>query len=296
MREITLEEQNALWAELEKIKPILEKYISIKDIGIGYAVTNGKITDKLSIIVYIDRKRPVDFLQTNEIIPKSINGLNIDIMEYNPIHEVDPYSRIDQLIGGINIGNANLKGGGTLGGIFKDKATNKLVGLTNWHVIKNKKGKVNDPIVQPAWTEDSSKYTIGKLSAWDLGLDCAVFTIETRSINPNQGINDFEGRINAIVQPLIGMKVKKSGARSGVTFGEIQSIKTSGIVIIPNTDRPQRSDREISISGDSGAIWFRDDVNLNAVALHWGGEKNDFIAYANNLIEVASKLNFEVHQ
>lgn len=290
MKELSKKDSDRVNQQLKTVKPILERFTAVKHVGIGYAMTGGVMHDELSIIAYVDKKYPLEELNENEIIPKEINGINIDIMTYDPIQHTDPYSRFGQLCGGINIGNARLSGGGTLGCILQRNGTGVLVGLTNWHVIKNKRGNTNDAIVQPAWNSNTPEFSIGSLLNWDKALDCAIFTVHTRPIDTLNHINGMQGRILHIVAPHVGMAVMKSGARTGITYGIIQSIRGQEAVIVPNPNRPQRPDGEISIVGDSGSLWLRDDNSLSAVALHWGGSRTAHIAYANSMEAIAVKF------
>jgi hypothetical protein len=90
--------------------------------------------------------------------------------------------------------------------------------------------------------------------------------------------------IGGVAVPQQGMRVIKSGAISKVTHAIIDGIEGSyavnytrwgvgmrwiqGIRLVPDPDDPLD---QVSLSGDSGAVWIERDSG-NAVALHFAGE------------------------
>lgn len=63
-------------------KEIQEKY-SVNQIGIGYKVDKGKMTDKVAIICYVPKKKSKKELDLEGIsqIPEEIDGIPTDIVE-----------------------------------------------------------------------------------------------------------------------------------------------------------------------------------------------------------------------
>ncbi len=49
--------------------------------GVGYKFVNGKRTDKLAIIVMVREKAPEGLLELEEIIPREIDGVLVDVQE-----------------------------------------------------------------------------------------------------------------------------------------------------------------------------------------------------------------------
>ncbi len=75
---------------LEKAKKVLEKHrdkirskYSVKQMGVGYKIEGGKITDKIAIIFYVDKKISQDELVSKGLtsIPKEIEGIPTDVVE-----------------------------------------------------------------------------------------------------------------------------------------------------------------------------------------------------------------------
>lgn len=292
MKTLTVLEQQELTEALTKLKVILKDFPGVVNVGIGLAMMRNVLTDEPAIIVSVRRKRSLNELRDYEKIPKSVDNIRIDIIEANPVEDVDPYSKIDKLIGGINISNTRLRGLGTLGGIFYDQTTNKPVGITNWHVAKNLRGRNGDKIVQPGGTNPSQN-SIGTLTSWNRNLDCARIDLTDRAIEAYSKQNHITSDLKGLISPLVGMSVQKSGARTGLTFGVIQAIFDDDIHIVPNPEKTPEN-TEISMSGDSGSLWISDDGDFKAIALHWGGDVSAYRAYAKNIVKVASLLNLKL--
>lgn len=297
MKKIKKNEQEKILKIVKKHKKKLLLHPGVANIGVGYTMTKGKINEEeFGIVVFVAKKFPESELQPGEVMPKQLEGIKVDIIEINPV-EHSPYNVFQNLIGGISISNSNLTGGGTLGVLLKDNETNQPVGLTNWHVIKNKTGKIGDAIVQPAW-KPSSSHSIGNLLRWDLNLDCAIFSVnQNRSVNRIDNLYNIPGKVRSTIQnPLIGTRVVKSGARTGVTYGIINFISHDlvDITITANPDKPALNN-EISRPGDSGSFWVTDNASPLAIALHWGGDgentPKDEFAYTKNANFVFKKLN-----
>ncbi|WP_460623655.1 trypsin-like peptidase domain-containing protein [Hymenobacter tenuis] len=293
MKKLTLEQQEGYLRVLEQHEPQLLAIDGVKDVAIGYPSRNGNTNfDEIAILVYVVKKFGEEVLSKEQLIPKSFNGIPVDVVESHPEEEEVTHPI---LLGGIGISNANLAGRGTLGIIVKDQVSEELWGLTNWHVIKRKRGKAGDPIVQPAWKPNNQQYRIGTLLKWDEDLDCAVFKLDTtRQIEAFQ-LSQVAGKIEEMTIPLMGTEVQKSGARTGITYGVISGVKRLNVEISPNPNK-LASGGEISRAGDSGALWITDEKVPKAVALHRAGEKKGSSrerAYARDINTIAKKLGFQ---
>jgi len=49
--------------------------------GVGYKFVDGKRTDKLAIVVMVRKKTPEGLLELEEIIPREIDGVPVDVQE-----------------------------------------------------------------------------------------------------------------------------------------------------------------------------------------------------------------------
>jgi hypothetical protein len=133
-------------------------------VGYGFKESNGKLTKEKSIIFTFKKKKPLEELSEDEIIPKEIQIgdkiLRTDVKEgthklvayeacpadfyywssnstLNPNGASTPIQRneVRPLKGGLQIRNQSLGFLGTMGFIAVDKDTNSLVGVTNAHVM-----------------------------------------------------------------------------------------------------------------------------------------------------------------
>lgn len=298
---ITLNKQNELLKKLKKYKKKLMAYSGVKDIAIGYKFTNDKMTDQIAFIVYVNKKFEKSELLEEQILPSELDGKPIDVMEYDPIfHPLeDPYSVVNPLIGGLSISNTRFNTSGTLAAIVYDTNSGGAMGLTNHHVlignrsIFSREGIPGDNINQPAFCPNTPVYNVGQLVKGNSSFDCSVFSVNNlRQIELVNQLNGIIGPISGTTSPLLDLLVKKTGARTGLTYGRIIAVKISGdITIGPNPLKPAHNN-EISMPGDSGSLWVTDTSENLAVGLHWGGEKRGpDRAYAVNINSVLSKLN-----
>ena len=76
--------------QLRRVKKILKKnksYLAnnfiIENLGIGFKIKNGKITDNIALIANVYTKHTEDYLIRNKIkiLPKVIDGIETDIIE-----------------------------------------------------------------------------------------------------------------------------------------------------------------------------------------------------------------------
>ncbi len=290
---------------LQKHEKKLKKYEAVYDVALGYIISKGEIEyGEIGILVYVNKKKSKKKVAKDQLLPEFIDGIRVDVIETKP-QEHDALldildGKYDPLVGGVFIGNASLNGGGTLGMIVKQKGSDQLLGLTNWHVIKKRKGRRGNPIIQPAWRPNEIKYRVGNLHRWNKRLDCAVFVLNTeRKPHPKKSFLSINGKVKSLQDPFIGMRVMKSGGKTGVTHGIIASISSNlkRIRIVPNPAK-HTDNNEISDAGDSGSIWITDEKNKKAVALHWGGDsaesKKSEYAMAHNVKAVFKCLELEL--
>jgi len=281
---------------------LLKNIPGVKEVGYGFKYKNGKRTATQAIIVSVGKKAKLQELPEEDRIPKSIDGVPVDVIEMYSYEQDyrDPYAVCDDLCGGLSISIEKFTGsGGTMGAIVYENRTERLMGLTNHHVLFHskllKKTKAGDRIIQPAFKRVSSKTIIGELARGDKHYDCAVFYLKnTRTVNMTDCLNGFTGKINGVTDPEPGMKVKKTGARTQMTFGIIDHVYPDYFIVVSNPDKPAPKN-EISYKGDSGAVWVTDDAENIAVGLHNRGERSSSAdiewAGAIKMSKVVKKMN-----
>lgn len=288
-----------------EIKNLLSRYKTqlmaiegVRDIGVGFKFENNRITNELAIIVEMKKEPKAD--SDTALLPQQIEGVAVSVIEspvpeffYYQGEEIHPEIKkiaqarnqfYEELIGGIRIKNAKLKGyGGTLGSIVYDRNNGEAFGLTSHHVLIPPRRLAfwrKAPIIQPN-KRGHLKMRIGEVKlSRNSALDCVRFKLNhRRKINTENNFLGINGKIKGIETEMIcGTKVMKSGARTGVTYGIIvcESVCNDGFIIYPDEDY-DLIDGELSLAGDSGAVWLVNDGSMKAIGLHCLGNKRKHI-------------------
>lgn len=130
----------------ETVEKLIAKYRILKFVNVtGYAKTlqkrqrKGKIIDELCVQVHVTKKVPEKELRKQDVIPKSLEDIPIDIVVYGELKalSLEKTDIVRPLVGGISIGNASITAG-TLG-CFMGKTTSPDKGemfiASNAHVL-----------------------------------------------------------------------------------------------------------------------------------------------------------------
>jgi hypothetical protein len=290
MRQFSEEDQEALLDVLRRHEHELKAYRGVHYIDVGYKFENGKPTDVLAIRVHVGEKQPESELASAQVLPRNIEQVPVDVIQSRPGLEQNRDVRFDPLEGGIAVRNTRHNFFGTLGVVVFDAASLAPMGLSNHHVLVDQGGQAGDTIAQPSSTAPAD--VIGTLTRWNLGLDCAVCTLNnTRGIE--RRIVDYPQGVSGVAQPVVGMAVTKSGRTTGTTFGIVDGVSTEEFTMIPDPQNPPPAG-EISAGGDSGSVWL-EVANSNAVGLHFAGETDPNVnaerAWAKRMVNVATALN-----
>jgi hypothetical protein len=134
----------------ENSKDILLAKQNVVGVGVGYKTTQGEQTDELAVVVLVSQKLPLPAIPAEMVLPKSINGVKIDVVEVGIIRALQ--SRTDRWRpspGGISIGHYKITAG-TFGSVVRDRNTGQRLILSNNHVIANSNdASPGDQILQP---------------------------------------------------------------------------------------------------------------------------------------------------
>lgn len=155
---------------LRKCRHDLRKKKGVLSVGRGYKTVGGKVTDRLSVIVTVEKKLPASKLSAADLIPKTIEGVETDVVVSSPFKVPTPmramvaetiYSdRHRPCPAGVSIGHHSITAG-TFGCRVFDKTTKEWLILSNNHVLANSNNaQIGDPILQP-----------GPYDGGDLGAD-----------------------------------------------------------------------------------------------------------------------------
>lgn len=289
MEQVSEQEQARLEKLLRKHGRALRALPNVHTVDIGLEFAQGRPTGRLALRVHVARKLPAAALKKAQRAPEQLDGVPVDVIQHNPVPHLLRTDRHTPVIGGLQIMNVNDTGVGTLGMIVLDAHNLQPLALSNHHVMVRKPAVPADPISQPGANNGPS--ILGPVTASDKALDCAVCGIGNRAWSLDVfGI----GEVNGWTPARIGMKVMKSGLRTGVTWGIIDGLNAGGFTVVPDTSVPAGG--EMSLPGDSGSIWMELTSN-RAVGLHFAGEQEgdpDERASAKHIGSVASKLNLTV--
>jgi hypothetical protein len=118
--------------------------------GLGYKITSGKPTGKLSLVVSVTQKMPASELASEDLIPQSVSGLETDVVETGRIRAQmakDLRARWRPAQPGISIGHRDITAG-TFGLLVQREGQAYI--LSNNHVLADiNAAGIGDPIYQP---------------------------------------------------------------------------------------------------------------------------------------------------
>jgi hypothetical protein len=289
---ISPKQQTVLLELLAATQPELARYEGVHYLDIGYKYIEKTITSQLAVRIHVHQKQTPTRLTSAQFLPQQVCGLSTDVIQSNRRLEATTLPRdlrFNPLIGGIAIRNPRHKVLGTLGAIVRDLTTRSYMGLSNYHVLVGNTGNSGDWVTQPATADIND--IIGLVNRWDQALDCALCALNSSRLLSRE-ILDIPVAPTGIAEPLLGMKVTKSGRTTGKTFGVIEGVSADEFTVIPLKES-WHPEEEISAPGDSGAIWLNIADN-QAVGLHYAGEKDpapqNERAWAKKMTRVATAL------
>lgn len=212
-----------------EIQKVIEDYAEIapKDavsIGYGYKEKNGVRTGELAVVVTLLKKKPIEEVPENELVPKYFEVKNeiikTDVVEGTEAYFLQcptshytfgttpPVTRYVSrpIMGGVSVTNLTSMGGsrGTLGLIAVDNDTNSLIGVSNNHVLI-----------------DDAFY--GNLRPSSNGITNVYLDISTQPHEPELGLAGYQYSIGMIKKyvPLVTVGYNQSDC-AAITLNESQ--------------------------------------------------------------------------
>ncbi len=83
-------------ADLQRVLNVKQKYeaeimgkANVQGVGIGLQMQEGKPTGELSLVVMVSRKVPVSELDPDDLIPREIEGVSVDVQEVEELEAQD---------------------------------------------------------------------------------------------------------------------------------------------------------------------------------------------------------------
>jgi len=228
----------------QKVYKKLAKIKGFKGLEIGFKRKDGKmLTDKIVYRALVEEKVALDKLSPDEIIPKIIDGFDIDVVivpkpiDILGITNLPDTGKYDTIHGGIQVGNGT-GGLGTIGCVAVMTADNsKKVILSNKHVLYT--GGVSDGqrVGNPDYDESSCcdcNYQGTNITSND-PFDCAIAELkEGVSItNTIEEIGTVNGSISTVVA---GDVVRKRGRTTGLTEGTVESVNGTSFQVTVNVN------------------------------------------------------------
>nr|WP_315155400.1 hypothetical protein [uncultured Flavobacterium sp.] len=323
----------------EKLPELIEEYLKrpdITSISVSIKMVNNKLADKLSYMFGVRKKLPIEQVETP--IPTSIYGFPTDVIEFEiPRNKEEAFSvevgdsrteKTDPLIGGISIsadgeietGGVKMKTRGTLGVMVNKTGDDRPYMVTCAHVLVGTNTVLNSEVCQQAKWETALDYchNCAELKAYfyqnvtfvrdskpiEAWLDCAIARKEWfRSVTIGKVYGVLKlilGFVPEINPSLIGKEVCKSGIKTDITKGTIQSITLNAKlenfdgteVIARNLIQVIGSSGDFSQPGDSGSAVFLTENSLMIGLLAAGSNTMSAVTASDAILSKWPDLKF----
>ncbi|KQP12068.1 hypothetical protein ASF45_32195 [Pseudorhodoferax sp. Leaf265] len=254
----------------------------------GYIYKGGQRTRRLGARFHVKLKRPIEEVPASEVLPTSVDGLPCDVIQASYDLLSSPQAICNPVQLGVSVGNLQRGSTGTVGLIVRDMVSGKPVILSNWHVLcGNVQARAGDVLVQPGphHIGNAAPRPVAHLTRWlplSTGYDAAIGILDPAT-NATNNLFGTAVAVKGAAPPRTGMSLIKFGALTRATHGVVDGVNGSyvldysgrgdaarqmdGVMIRRDARFPEA---EISLEGDSGAIWV--DSKNRAVALLFAGE------------------------
>ncbi|HHX11072.1 MAG TPA: hypothetical protein GX729_06875 [Firmicutes bacterium] len=275
----------------------LMDFPNVVGVGYGHKHVRGKNTGKDSLVVLVGKKVPVEELNSDQVIPRSMNQCLIDVVEVGEIVALGRTGRQRPARPGLSIGHFKVTAG-TFGAVVYDVKTGEPLILSNNHVLANSsngrdgRAKVGDAILQPGrydgGTDDDVIARLYKFIPIELEVsepDCKIASAAQRFLNRvvRRIRRNYEVRIErfstatnlvdaAVARPLSRSLITDDIVDLGVPRGtsEVtvgQKVKKSGRTSGTNEGEVKVVHATIKVSmGEIGSAVFIDQVLTTSMA------------------------------
>jgi len=281
----------------------LSRIPGVHTVGVGFKRRGGKVTDELSVIVYVDQKLPRAEVRPQWLVPSEIRfgyegaeaTVPTDIVErpraveYPHLADGSLDDHVRPVPGGRSIEGG--LGGGTLGGWVWDDVDDRIVLLSNRHVLGT---TVGANVYQPWSTTAAANQIADNVRTGTMDATIAAPT------DANHVIAEIEGVGWAVFQTTVatlGMQVEKSGATTEHTTGTVVTVNLSKPGHIGSTNDfevdPDAGQARFAYYGDSGSLIVERTPPSGAkrmVGLLWGGDPSLGNAYGHQIEDVFADL------
>lgn len=129
---------------------------NVAGVGVGYKRVGAQLTEEPALIVFVEKKQPQRSIKRGQEVPFKIEGIDTDVIEIGKIKLLasDRTVQIRPVRPGVSIGHYRVTAG-TFGAVVRDRATGKMLILSNNHILANGttgfdgRATKGDPIFQP---------------------------------------------------------------------------------------------------------------------------------------------------
>jgi len=218
-------------------------------------------------------------------LPRSIDGVPVRVDVVGEVRALKSYTGVYRPVpGGVSVGNTNECAAGTIGCVVIKGG--KRFALSNNHVFaRENKASIGEDIVQPGRYDTKPKCASSEKVA-DLSdfkpidfstsasneIDAAIAELTTTSVCSM--VDNLYTPSSTVVDPRVGLAVKKVGRTSGLTTGTIAGINVT--INVGYSSGTARFVNQIYVassfirSGDSGSLMVTQSGN-NPVGLNFAG-------------------------
>ena len=312
-----------------KIKDIIDNYydylFSLENVnGIGYGYKYKKKVNTLEpcIQVFVDNKINIKNLSSKNIIPNKYMGIKTDVIKTKNLGYKEGFNanyfpiepkKIRPLEGGCEISNSKVGYLGTVCCIVKRQ--NDYYILSNNHVLCNfNEYPIGTEYVQPSIGSDVNNIKQNKIAVLKTFIPLKPMKYEgyTKAINivdcgiakliDNSLISDRVREIGVIKgtkKAEVGMNIRKVGAVTGLTYGEVFSTNVTTFLNSPIGRCYFKKQIYIDIEtapGDSGAPMVTDDNYI--IGMHSARkttEDDETLSLTNDINTVLGRLNVKLY-
>jgi hypothetical protein len=291
-------------------------------VGAGIRRKAGSSTGEPAVVVYVSRKLPPEALNPDELIPRRIVADDVevrtDVVEVGePRFVAVDTASYRPIRGGCQIGNAR-GAAGTAGAVMYDRRDQRIVLLTNNHVLMDPADRTNLPanttMFQPAGGPriGQSKRVVPMFLAplgaydyrWYASVDAGIVGLDS-NVPAEFDVIEVGPHPYVLIPPYPGLEVVRRGYRTQYRVGTVESVDMTVIVKASNGDRCKiggpdcvftiRSrEREVSaMPGDSGSLVVDADGGASRGLVFASDEISGGITWACELGTVMSLLELD---
>lgn len=288
----------------------------VKAVGVGLKEVKGEAQPELCFKVTVDKKRSASDLRTEDIVPEKFYGFKTDVNEVVLVLPGVNESKYRPMIGGSQIEQSKQPGQGTMGCFAKRNSDNKIVVLSNWHVMVSNPDAVDgERVGQPTHNGCCSCCACNEIGNVTDGrfrtdnMDAAIALLkgqDTDTVPEERYINEIIqiGFVAGSETPVPGETIYKYGRTTGFTKGQIMNDNSltdtpyefyEGVVISRASQyeiTPLAPYADFFLTGDSGSVSVNEHNQV--VLLNYSFDPNTHKTFANNIKTVESVLGISI--